>query len=297
MILSIEAPAKINLFLSVCGRRPDGYHELDTLMAKLHLADTLAIEITDRAGIELACAGADLPTDEGNIAWRAAAAALTAAGRSGAGGRIRLDKRIPVAAGLGGGSSDAAAVLLALDRLLDLGLGVERLAELAVRLGADVPFFVRPWAVARARGIGEQLAPASLERPWSVVLVNPGFRVSTRWVFKNFALTSPGDPYMLGRNKIGGSRGATRPAPSHFHNDLERVTTTRYPELRRIKAALLETGAEVALMSGSGPTVFGLFADEKNAEQCRQRLAGRYPWVVRTAIRTGGPRLEDLVER
>ncbi len=293
MTLTIAAPAKINLFLSVCGRRQDGYHILDTLMAKLHLADTLSIGILDRPGIELACAGASIPDGEGNIAWRAAAALLAATGRQDIGVRIRIDKRIPVAAGLGGGSSDAAAVLLGLDHLLELGLGSRRLAELALDLGADVPFFVHPWPVARAGGIGERLAAATLDQPWHVVLVNPGFRVSTRWVFENFALTSPGDPYMLGRNQVGGPRDGVRPAPRHFRNDLERVTASRYPELQRIKAALLEGGAAAALMSGSGPTVFGLFADRDRAGRCCQHLAGQYPWAVQTTIRTGlGPYVE-----
>jgi len=282
--ITIEAPAKINLFLRVVGRRPDGYHELDSLMAKLALADTVTIEKRPAPGIEVSCPGVDLPEDEGNIAWRAAAAVAAEAG-SDVGVRVTIDKRIPVAAGLGGGSSDAAATLVGMNRLFGFGIGRERLLEIAVGLGADVPFFVCPWPVARAAGIGEKLAPVSLDRPYHVVLINPGFRVSTRWVFENFALTSAGDPYMLGRNETDGYRGATRLASRHFHNDLERVTIKKYPELRRIKTALLDAGAEAALMSGSGPTVFGLFGEEDRARRCCRVLAGRYPWVFCTAIR------------
>ncbi|MDA8164139.1 MAG: 4-(cytidine 5'-diphospho)-2-C-methyl-D-erythritol kinase [Desulfobacteraceae bacterium] len=276
----IEAPAKINLCLQVIGRRPDGYHDLDTFMQKLVLADCLELHPAAEA-IRLSCPGSPLPQDEGNLAFRAARLFFERSGvRKGV--EIVLHKKIPIAAGLGGGSSDAAAVLLGLNRLYPPGLPAAVLLEMAVRLGADVPFFVADCAAARATGIGDRLEPAPPLQGCRVLLVNPGFPVSTRWVYENLALTTQSNPYMLGREQIfdtyreflaSGETLAVR-------NDLEAVTVGRYPELADIKAHILAAGAQVALMSGSGPTVFGLFLEEAPAAACFDAFARRYPGNV-----------------
>ncbi len=268
--ITIAAPAKINLSLKILHRRADGYHQLESLMQKLELADVLHVSRTD-AGVSLLCPDSDLPADETNLAWQAAASFLAFTGIK-AGVDLLLEKHIPVAAGLGGGSSDAAAVLLALNQLFVTNLSAKDLLHLAIPLGADVPFFMRENNAAWARGVGELLTPADNLPPCWIVLVNPGFKVATKWVYENYALTSLGNPYKLapGQNCSFGSDMADSSALAEVlhdrvFNDLESVTIKKYPELDSIKKDLLADAALCALMSGSGPTVFGIFADEDNA--------------------------------
>jgi 4-diphosphocytidyl-2-C-methyl-D-erythritol kinase len=273
----IEAPAKINLFLRVIARRPDGYHDLDTVMQKLALADRLELRLA--AGrVRLVCPDSALPEDEGNLAYRAAILFLERAGIQ-EGVEIVLRKKIPIAGGLGGGSSDAAAVLRGLNRLFPSGISMKTLLELAIRLGADVPFFVAEENSVRATGIGERLRPAPPLQSCRVLLVNPGFPVSTRWVYENLALTRQINPYMLGRDQVHDNYSEFQASGELLtaRNDLEAVTIGRFPELSEIKKNLLEAGASVALMSGSGPTVFGLFREEASAAACYTAFARRYP--------------------
>jgi 4-diphosphocytidyl-2-C-methyl-D-erythritol kinase len=284
--LVLSAPAKINLLLKVLCRRPDGYHELESVMQKLTLADELSLCRLDE-GILLECSDPTLPVGEGNLVWRAARLFLDFAAIHG-GVSIRLDKRIPVAAGLGGGSSDAAAVLVAMNRLFDTGLSEEQLAGLGLKLGADVPFFVRSASAALARGIGELLSPVVGLTSGYLLLVNPGFAVSTRWVYENLALTSEGNPYILAPESGALTRGNSglelldfhvAPSPC-FVNDLETVTIRRHPVIGEIKQALLDFGARIALMSGSGPTVFGYFLSESEAQAACRYFQGIYPDTV-----------------
>ncbi|MEA2083746.1 MAG: 4-(cytidine 5'-diphospho)-2-C-methyl-D-erythritol kinase [Thermodesulfobacteriota bacterium] len=265
--LSVWAPAKINLFLRVIGRRPDGYHDIETRMQKLGLSDHLCI-IPQNEGISLSCSGIDLPEDETNLAFKAALSFYKHTGIS-HGIKIDLEKKIPVAAGLGGGSSDAAAVLKGMNKLFNTGLDPESLADMARSLGADVSFFVTDFQAADATGIGDRLQEIQGLNNLSVVLVNPGFPVSTKWVYENFALTTPGNPYILAPGSDSDAESGRYPRGEDspgFFNDLEAVTVSRYPEVGRIKEQLLIDGAQSALMSGSGPTVFGLFADYEKAE-------------------------------
>ena len=284
-VLAVRAPAKINLFLRVTGRRADGYHTLETLMHKVGLFDLLELR-RGGEGVHLHCPGADLPEDSGNLVHRAAELFLqTAAQRLGGplpGVDIALFKNIPVAAGLGGGSSDAAATLKGLNRLFDAGLTEGELAALGLRLGADVPFFVADAPAALAVGIGEILTPVAPLTDCSVLLVNPGFAVSTRWVYQNFALTKNRKATNLKnlqesavRLNRPGSTVAVKGLPASLHNDLESVTIARFPEIGRLKEELLARGAVAALMSGSGPTVFALFPDRQAAETCRALFARR----------------------
>ncbi len=264
--LIIQAPAKINLYLAIHRRRADGYHELETLMQKLELADQLKLRRA-ATGITLRCPDSGLPEDETNLAYRAAAVFLKNTGVS-RGVEIELCKKIPVAAGLGGGSSDAAAVLRGMNVLYAVGLPQEELMKMAYPLGADVPFFVADFNAARATGIGEKLEPVDVCGEWLAVLVNPGFSVSTKWAYDNFALTTKSNPYILGRSIL------YRELCENLFNDLELVTIKRYPEIEIIKETLLSCQADGVLMSGSGATVFALFQDMTAARKCVDFFAG-----------------------
>jgi 4-diphosphocytidyl-2-C-methyl-D-erythritol kinase len=265
------APAKINLCLHVCGRRPDGYHELGMIMQRISLYDRIDIAVREgRATV--ACGGMELAPGEENIAARAARRLLDLSGLA----ReidIRIDKRIPMAAGLGGGSSDAATVLLALNELLGLHLDRRALMREGLALGADVPFFLfenSAWAT----GIGEILEPFPLPAAW-YVLVNPGVAVSTAWVYRNLALTTPGTAA-----RMPGFPRTALDLAALLRNDLERVTAASFPVVNEVKELLLSSGAAGALMSGSGPTVFGLFTGEAVARSAAEALAARPGWRV-----------------
>ncbi len=278
--LTVKAPAKINLCLSVLGKRPDGYHEVEMLMQAVALYDLVTVRIAER-GLSVVCGAPGVPEDERNIAWKAARAVLDRSTRD-AGLTVSLQKNIPVAAGLGGGSSDAAAVLAAANRLLGAGLSREDLAGIGAGLGMDVPFFFfGPTALARGRGeILESLPPPP---PFWVLLVNPGFETSTAWVYQNLnlRLTKQVDCNKIARLKVGQIAAA-------LHNDLEGVTASAHPVIGEMKRALLDAGALGALMSGSGPTVFGVFETEELCQRAAQRLEPT-GWRLFPAMRLSDP--------
>lgn len=261
------SPAKLNLFLKVTGKRPDGYHEIHSLFQAITLYDEIDIKIGPGNRITMSCDSPVVPDDKSNLAFRAAESFLSATGLK-AKVAINLKKRIPVGAGLGGGSSNAATVLLALNFLTNSGLSKAELMRIGATLGSDVPFFIfGPSAVARGRG--EVLTGAKLPSYW-YVLVNPGFHVSTAWVYNNLDLTKPGED-----NIVSYSEEVFRDPDKLkkiLSNDLERVTLGRHPELEDLKKALLESGAFGALMSGSGPTVFGAFSSERKARSAFEKL-------------------------
>jgi len=259
------SPAKLNLFLKVLGRRADGYHEIASLMQQIDLCDEMDFAVTD-SGIRLQCPGSGLPEDERNIVYRAAGKILEETGHRG-GVEIVLRKRIPVAAGLGGGSSNAATTLSALNEILHLNVSAERLQALGASLGADVPFFLfgrSAWAF----GIGDRLQPAPEIPPLEFVLVNPGYEVSTRSVYQglNFTLTNQPNHYSIPRFFTAGDLA------KGLHNDLETVTLKLHPDLVQWKERLVSHGALGALMSGSGPTIFGIFDREDRAAQAEAAL-------------------------
>ncbi|MDD3813895.1 MAG: 4-(cytidine 5'-diphospho)-2-C-methyl-D-erythritol kinase [Desulfocapsaceae bacterium] len=256
--LVLRAPAKVNLSLRILGRRPDGYHNLETVMQKLDLCDVVTLRLTDESGVVLRCLDSGLPEDRSNIVWRAAEAFLAACEWVKGGIAITLEKNIPVAAGLGGGSSDAGAVLIGLNRLLKAGFSTAELIALARPLGADVPFFVTDHGAVRAEGIGDQMIAVQSLRNCTLVLVNPGFSVSTRWVYEKYALTMIDKDSKL----CDCQKNLNHVLPYAGNNDLEGVTISFYPEIEVLKQKLLNAGASFALMSGSGPTVFGAFPDE-----------------------------------
>ncbi len=275
--LVIEAPAKINLCLHVLGRREDGYHELAMAMQRISLADRLEVSLAAGEGIGLECDGFDVGAGD-NIACRAAELFLRTAGVSGR-VDIRMTKRIPVAAGLGGGSSDAAAVLAALNRLCDTPLAGKDLMALAAELGADVPFFLfeRP---AWATGTGTCLQELPSLPSVCYLVLNPGFAVSTAWVYQSLRLTKGGELANLPRFSVA----TTADLLAALHNDLEAVTAGRHPEINAMKDFLLANGALGALMSGSGASVFGVFADRGAAEMARLALPAECSWFSAVAL-------------
>jgi 4-diphosphocytidyl-2-C-methyl-D-erythritol kinase len=269
------------------GRRPDGYHELESLFLPLDLKDELEISVTpstrDRVELQLDDGSPGVPGGVGNLAWQAAARFLAAAGLQREIG-IRLRKRIPAAAGLGGGSSDAAAVLLGLDRLLPGVLEPAALRELALGLGADVPFFLDP-RPALVRGVGELCEPLAF--PWpaqTLLLANPGRSLSTVEVFGAYdavvaAASSCEGPPLAERVRVAASNPEALPAL--LENDLEDAALGLCPEIASLREGLREAGAQAVGLSGSGATVFGVFPDEAGARAALPRMAPS--WWARVA--------------
>ncbi len=284
--IAVKAPAKINLTLKVCGLRADGFHDIKSVMQKIDLTDEIFLRKTKQQ-IRLSCPDSDLPEDEGNIAFKAAQAFLKYSGLKN-GLEIELHKSIPTAAGLGGGSSDAAAVLMGMNKLFKTNYSPALLRKLAAALGSDVPFFISAGGSALATGTGTTLDELAEAHDAWFVLVNPGFSVSTKWVYDNFRLTTAHKADILARysksgHKILLPKGIVRlmhRADTNFpFNDLEAVTTKSYPIIKEIKNKLLKSEAAAALMSGSGPTVFGIFSHRQEAEICSNTCQAIYPWV------------------
>ncbi len=266
--MKIFSPAKINLFLHIRGKRPDGYHELFSLMCCVTLFDEILLQIGRGDTIELQCSHPGVPADATNLAHRAACLFRQQLGSS-QGIDIRLTKNIPIAAGLGGGSGNAASVLLALNKVYDRPFSPAQLMEMGLKLGADVPFFIfqKP---AIATGIGEKLDAFKGALPYHVLLLYPGFNVSTAEIYQNLNLALTKDE----KKPTSTHLKLTRFEPAHhLANDLERVTVQKYPEIGMLKEKLLSLGAIGALMSGSGPTVFGLFDNTDTAKSAKQTLS------------------------
>ncbi len=250
--MKILSPAKINLFLQVTGKRPDGYHELFSLMCCVTLFDTIFLQFGTEK-IEIESSHPQLPLDETNLAHKAAALFFKTLGAK-EGVKITIEKSIPIAAGMGGGSSNAAGVLRGLS------------------LGAEVPFllFQKP---ALASGIGETLEAYPERLPNNVIIVHPGFRVSTAEVFQNLNLRLTKCKKKFTKPFL---KKTSYNVSLHLCNDLEAVTVSKYPEIELVKEQLIKQGALGALMSGSGPTVFGLFSDRDKAGKAMQAI-GRNP--------------------
>lgn len=272
-MMTKASPAKVNLYLRVLRKREDGYHDILSLMQRIDLCDEMTFKRT-AGGIAVRCPGTDLPEDEGNIVTRAAGAFFSHIGvRPEI--EITLCKRIPIAAGLGGGSSNAATTLLTLNEMYGSPLTREELMTIGTGLGADVPFFIfgkTSWA----SGIGDRLQEAPPLPFLQFLLVNPGFEISTKSVYQglNLRLTKQAINYSIPRFSTEDDliRGIT--------NDLESVTVKLHPVLDQIKALLMKNGARGALMSGSGPTVFGIFPDEESARRAEMVVGQGTRWLV-----------------
>jgi 4-diphosphocytidyl-2-C-methyl-D-erythritol kinase len=258
------APAKINLYLHILGRRADGYHELETLMAPISLGDTLDIDLISGEGkIEFTCSDPALADAKDNLATKAARIFLEEFKLT-TGVRIHLEKAVPVGAGLGGGSSDAAAVLLALRDLTKINCPDARLAELAARLGSDIPFFIYK-TQAICRGRGEIIEPVQFKDALQGLLVHPGFGVSTPWCYKTYA-----------QNPRQGEPGRAF-ADFTLRNDLEPPAFSKYPWLPTVKRWFQKQPDVLdSLMSGSGSSVFALTASADASSELRSRFLAEF---------------------
>lgn len=257
-MFTIQAPAKINLALDVLAKRSDGYHEVDMIMQTITLADQLSFELIRDSKIELLTNTGLVPDDQRNLVWKAVQLIRRETGYSG-GVRIRLNKRIPVAAGLAGGSSDAAATLKALNYLWKLGLSLEQLLELGARLGADVPFCILQ-GTARCRGIGEKLSPIRRPRGSTprVLLVNPGIAVPTALIYQRLELERIKQHPAVNEAVAALEQDDWRRLEASWGNLLETVTCNEFPVVQRVKEYFRDFRLIHNLMSGSGPSVFAL---------------------------------------
>jgi 4-diphosphocytidyl-2-C-methyl-D-erythritol kinase len=282
----VFSPAKINLYLNILGKRSDGYHELETVMLPLEFGDEFTLQLL-KAGLTLECDHPNLPSDDSNIALRAAKLLVERCG-VGFGARITLRKQTPLAAGLGGGSSNAAAVLTGLNRLWNLNVPSETLHELAARLGSDVNFFMAGGA-AVCRSRGERIEPIICTFTGTILLVNPGFGISTKWAYESWAKASA-ESRLTGKSPEVSlllralAEDDLAGVSQCLFNSLEAPSIRKFPVLELIKQALRENGATGALMSGSGATVFGLFANAQAAERSARQIREQFGPGTWTAI-------------
>ncbi len=279
MRLEKKSPCKINLLLNILGRRPDGFHELETILHPVNVCDRLTFE-RDAHGVKLTCNDATLPTDGQNLIHRATTAFLQAA-RITDGVRIHLEKKIPLAAGLGGGSGNAATTLLALNELFDQPLVLEKLHKLATALGSDVPFFLQN-KPALATGHGEKIQPLDFSpslRDKVFLLIHPGFGIATAWAYENLARFPAALKGKKGRAQKLISLLQTndlKMASKEFYNSLEAPALEKFPVLTLFQEFLRANGALVALMSGSGSTTFAIAENVADAESLAEKFKSKF---------------------
>ena len=295
--VDVSAPGKINLILRVLDRRADRYHNLYSVMQAFDLADTIHIEeVPSAVGIRLICEGAELPVGRDNLVYRAAEAALLRLNAP-PGVHIRLRKRLPMSAGVGGGSSDAAATIQGLAVLLKTGWSRETMAGIGQELGSDVPFFFYgPTALVEGRG--ERVTPLRIEGHRWLVLLNPGITIATPWAYERLA-----DVRSIANSNAADRRSLSLSTNSPIswedilglvENDFQAVVEETHPVLRELRFLLIACGAEAAMLCGSGSTVVGVFSSEQKARQAAEGIdcrAGWRIWVTRTSVTQGQPRI------
>jgi len=267
--LSLRANAKINLFLEVLNKRPDGYHNIETVFQSIDLYDVITLRENKQGFINVRCDNPRVPLDSSNIVYKAAELLLP---KDSFGVNIEIAKNIPLGAGLAGGSADAAATLIGLNELFNLGYSINKLYDFGRKLGADVPFCIMG-GTALGCGRGDELIhlPSISEMP--LVIVNPGFQVSTPWAYGNLSklgLTRKQKNANILIEKI--KKGELMNLGHHLYNIFESVVIPEYPEVLKIKEELIRSGSSVALMTGSGPTVFGLTHNFQEANAIRDQL-------------------------
>ena len=287
MPLEKKSPCKINLVLNILGKRADGFHDLETVLHPIYFCDRLTFERAGR-GVGLTCSDPNLPTDERNLVHRAATAFLQAAQLTD-GVRIDLQKKIPLAAGLGGGSGNAATTLLGLNELFGQPLSSARLDELAAALGSDVNFFLQN-KPALATGRGEIIQPLNAFpalRGATCLLIHPGFGISTAWAYQNlarFPATLNGQPGRAQKLVALLQTGSLDAAGRAFYNSLEAPALEKYPLLALYQEFLRSHGAAAALMSGSGSTTFAVVHNMKAAETLREKFTAKFGRTCWTAL-------------
>lgn len=274
-----KSPCKVNLLLNILGRRPDGFHELETILQPVNLCDEITFERAGK-GVQLSCSDKSLPTDSSNLIFRAAEKFMAATGIS-TGIRIHLEKRIPMAAGLGGGSGNAAITLLALNELLGNPLLPHKLSEIAASLGSDVPFFLQD-KPALAVGRGEKIQPLETFpdlKGRAFLLIHPGFGISTPWAYQNLARFPDALNGQNGRAQKLISLLQTsdlKTSATGFYNSLEAPAFEKFPILKLYKEFLIADGALAALMSGSGSTTFAICENVPDAESLAEKFKSKF---------------------
>ncbi|KYC40865.1 4-diphosphocytidyl-2C-methyl-D-erythritol kinase [Scytonema hofmannii PCC 7110] len=290
---TLIAPAKINLYLEIIGDRSDGYHELVMILQSIDLADEIHLQAGSIDAIRLRCNYPELPTDRGNLAYRAAelmTVKFPVAYAKYGGVDINIQKRIPIAAGLAGGSANAAAVLVGIDLLWNLGLTLTELEQLGSLLGSDIPFCVGG-GTAIATGRGEQLSPLNaLDNIYIVLGKYRSLEVSTAWAYKTYRQQF-GETYLRDTESLAARAAAVhsgsmvkaivnrdpKEIAEKLHNDLERVVLPEYPQVLQLRETFAAAGVLGTMMSGSGPTVFGICESQQQAEQVKTRVRETIP--------------------
>ncbi|MCF6156067.1 MAG: 4-(cytidine 5'-diphospho)-2-C-methyl-D-erythritol kinase [Candidatus Brocadia sp.] len=267
--IKIAAPAKINLFLEILGKRPDGYHEIETVMQEVSLCDYIYMENHDR-DIEFVCSNPKLPIGEDNLVLKAVRLFQKESGIF-RGVKIYLEKRIPVGAGLGGGSSDAVATLFGLNKIWKVEYNEKKLMSLAEKLGSDTPFFV-PGSTAICRGRGEVVTPYPLNVKYNYIIIYPRFEVSTATIYKNFKIVLTKNLKDVNFLLQSLSSGSPEKLGACLHNRLEEVVFRLYPDIERIKKTLAKFDFCGILLSGSGSALYGLCKGERDSKEIERQI-------------------------
>jgi len=284
-LIKINSYSKINLTLNILAKREDGYHEIETIMQSINLADKVIItETEDEKGIKIKCNHPQVPVDNQSLAYRSAEKILNKLGIE-RGVRIEIDKKIPLASGMAGGSANSATILVGLNKLFDLGLTNKELREIGEELGMDIPFCIQN-GTALAYQRGEKITLLSpIFPPLWIVVVNPGIKISTQWAYRSLNLEKIRNKREHTKNILTALKeGSPRKIAKNLYNSFEDTVIKAFPVIGDIKNNLLNAGALGALMSGSGPTVFGIAQNEKEAVVIYKKLEQRYDliWVVHT---------------
>lgn len=281
--IKINSYSKINLALNILDKRKDGYHEVETIIQSINLADKVIIT-EEREGIKIKCNHPQVPVDSQSLAYKSAEKMLKKYGIE-RGVKIEIDKKIPLASGMAGGSANSATILVGINKLFSLNLSNEVLREIGEELGTDVPFCIQNGtALAYQRGEKITLLPP-INPPLWIVVINPGFKISTQWAYNNLDLEKvkgrkDNTKAMLTVLKEGKSQEIAK----NLFNSFEELVIKKFPEIEKVKDRLINEGALGALMSGSGPTVFGIAQNKKEALQIYEKLKLEYKsiWVVQT---------------
>lgn len=274
--MEIEAYGKINLALDILRKREDGYHEIKSIMQQISLSDILSI-VEGPKGVSISCANQLVPLDETNLVYRAWEAMAKIAGTK-SGIRVHIEKRIPVAAGLAGGSTNGAATMTALNQMWDIGLSLKELMDIGLKLGADLPFCLLG-GTALAEGIGEKLTPLKSFSGKHVLIVNPGFPISTAYAYSRMRIRDERLPMEQLTACIENNDLIC--LANSLDNVMEDAIIPEHPIIGQIKEEIIEAGALGALMSGSGASVFGLFDDDEKLKFAYKKLHGKVPVVYK----------------
>ena len=259
----LHAPAKVNLRLRVIGKRPDGYHNIETIFERIAIFDKIILRSLKNNKIKILCDHPSVPTSKSSLIYRTVEL-LKNVKHLQKGVEVKIVKKIPIAAGLGGGSSDAASVLVGLNKLWQLSLKKLQLAELGKSLGADIPFFIHSTSFAVARGKGDKIIPLKWKRKMWHLLIYPGIKLLSKDIYKAYD-KNPGSTLKRTKMLIG--------------NDLEHAVIRKAPTVGRLKSALKNIGLEHSLVSGSGPSVFTIFDKRKEAEKAKRSLVKSFPVI------------------